>query len=151
VRLDHLLSKEHQTPVPGPHGPCGGCGEYRPIARTFVSRWVAQGWNINEIGACRHGATRNQYSGHFVAAWNVPSRVGRVLAGGVWHTVGSWNNNGSCLFLVFPGRDCPLVPCGVPWWGCGRWWGWCVAGLLFENYIVNASIFLEEAISLRHE
>ena len=38
---------------------------------------------------------------------------------------------------------------------CEMWvWFWslvvgCVVGLLFENYIVNASIFYKKAISLR--
>ena len=40
-----------------------------------------------------------------------------------------------CLFLVsWPGRSCTVCPCGVV---CGVWG----LGLLFENYIVDASIF----------
>ncbi len=66
-----------------------------------------------------------------------------VLVGSVWHTVGSWNNNESCLSW-FPAHnglaDMDTLVLLV---------GMCVVGLLFENYIVNASIFYKKAISLR--
>jgi hypothetical protein len=78
-----------------------------------------------------------------------------VVVGGVWHTVGSWDNNvprsvplvgaggGVGLFPVFL-RMTFRSPCGtrtlcVCWVG-----GVCVVGLLFENYIVNASIFIKK-------
>ena len=64
----------------------------------------------------------------------------------VWHTVGSWNNNR-------PDPLCGGWVCGCAWFpphdgdtDMNTFWvllvGMCVVGLLFENYIVNASIFI---------
>ena len=41
-------------------------------------------------------------------------------------------------------RGLAPVFCGVGLWGLVLLLGWCVVGLLFENYIVNASIFIEK-------
>ena len=57
------------------------------------------------------------------------------------------------LVSWFPAHNRPLGGAGSLF-SFGRVWCWClvgecVVGLLFENYIVNASIFYKKAISLR--
>ena len=82
----------------------------------------------------------------------------------VWHAIGSWNNNGPLVNMrslgvwwgvgvgpCFPAHDRPLGGAGFHGlflreglWGLVLLVVWCVVGLLFENYIVNASIFIEK-------
>ena len=149
MRLDHLLSKEHlQSPCLTFRG-CGGVVRSTPVAQTLVLRRVLTG-----------GISANSGRRVFPA----PSTDFRPL--GWW----SWNGGGECLGgLVFGTLLGPETT--GPWHGrcspfrggCGLWCGaglflvsWlhrarthgvcgvCGTGLLFENYIVDASIFYKK-------
>ena len=60
---------------------------------------------------------------------------------------------GELVCFWFPAHNLAVRRCWmiVPFleWLLVLWWVGCVVGLLFENYIVNASIFYKKAISLR--
>jgi len=84
-------------------------------------------------------------------AGNVSSRVALFW----WVAFGTLLGPGTTTRVVCPGFPHTTEPLGgagldAPW-GClvGALVGMCVVGLLFENYIVNASIFYKKAISLR--
>ena len=139
MRLDHLLSKEHLKLVVFFHSV--GCTVSRSYARFegVCSSAGAHGWNINE----------QVLPGFF--------RIGEYAPPGGWKAgSGSWSGGyrlAHCwvlrqqdlLFLVFPAHAGGRLV--VPLAGCLVWW-MGVTGLLFENYIVDASILkLLSAIS----
>ena len=158
MRLDHLLSKEHLTiTVPRVCG-CSGVVRSTPVAQTIVLRRVLTGGiSANRCLAARAGSKygRVPFGGPVVErsperrCWVVfgtllgpeatgPRPAGRVcllLGGcagcGVW----GWFVSGFLAAPIMHGgcflRD--RLVCGV-----------CGTGLLFENYIVDASIFYKK-------
>ena len=90
-----------------------------------------------------------------------PGGVGRKSSSRIvvwwWVVFGTLLGPGTTTFLpsgwsdVVPGFLHITEPVAVrhTFFVCCRWWVECVVGLLFENYIVNASIFYKKAISLR--
>ncbi len=150
MRLDHLLSKEHlQIPWPVYAG-CVVCQEYMPVAQTIVLRRVLMGG----ISTDRCLVART--------VWLV--RLGVSFRGSAWF----WNAGGLWCWVVFgtllgPEATGPvwralLGVCRAGFVGfwfpgctdrtvgslCGGLCGVCGLGLLFENYIVDASIFYKK-------
>jgi hypothetical protein len=153
VRLDHLLSKEHLH-CPGPvYAVRGECQEYMPAAQAIVLRRVLTGGISTKQRPPVFPGT--QYGHSFPSGEGVLERCGEGAGGFVFGTLLGPETtgpgcgvcvlrNGACVaglvFLVsWLHRSCAGVfPSG------GVVCGVCGTGLLFENYIVDASIFYKK-------
>ena len=153
MRLDHLLSKEHLQPPCPVYAGVEGLSGVTPVAQTIVLRRVLTGGISADSG--RRFFLLAQYGsplGGFLERWGVsgcglvfgtllgPETTGPRPAGRAGLPLGSGRGAGCgfCVFLVSwlhrACADCPLgLVCGV-----------CGTGLLFENYIVDASIFYKK-------
>ena len=128
-----------------------GCQEYMPVAQTLVLRRVLTGGISTNSG--RRFFPGTQY-GHPPLWGGGPGTVpGRVTGGLVFGTLLGPEATGPWRHWL-----------GVPYGGVFRWWrcgtcvsgflaapsahecvcGVCGTGLLFENYIVDASIFYKK-------
>ena len=152
MRLDHLLSKELLTTL---LLPCMGWWwlSVLPIAQAFVLRWVLMG-----------GISTNQ---SFLAwpCWLCPGVSTALLCPLVgvwwcWERAGAWlwglclahcwvlrqqdlfaAMHGGTFWCFFCSCFCPFTAVVGPAFVCGLWWWGWLTGLLFENYIVDASIW----------
>ena len=154
MRLDHLLSKELLTTG---YRACMGAVVVVSVAHCagVCSAVGAHGWNINESNLFWHGLHRlcpgastaaSCPFGGVVLSGKLP---GRGLCGVVFgallgpEATGPFCSNAEGIVWCFF-CSCfrfPRSPCQPPSFGWGLWWVvvWLM-GLLFENYIVDASI-----------
>jgi hypothetical protein len=163
VRLDHLLSKEHHYRSLSGRMVGRGCVEAKPIAQASVLRWVLMGGISADSG-------RFVFVLCLVRMPFVLFRgLCRGAVGGVVERCGAGRGRFSCLAhcwvlrqqgrgwcvacrgcvscsgfgcFWFPGcMACACVAVLLFLWGGGVVWvRGCGTGLLFENYIVDASI-----------
>ena len=142
MRLDHLLSKEHLQSPCRALCPCGGVVRSTPVAQTFVLRRVLTGGISANSGRRVFSLPSTDV---VLFGGLVLERCGGRRCGLVFGTLlgpeATGPGGGVLCFFVrdlcfwFPGCDVPdaFRVCGV-----------CGTGLLFENYIVDASIFYKK-------
>jgi hypothetical protein len=138
VRLDHLLSKEHLHIVHSRVCGVGVCQEYMPVAQTQVLRRVLMGGISTD--RCLVARTGLLVRTLLSVQESMPDRFCRVVFGTLLGPeatgpgfVSLWGWFRVCLFLVSWLHRSRMFVCGV-----------CGLGLLFENYIVDASIFYKK-------
>ena len=156
MRLDHLLSKEHlQRSVPRVCG-CSGVVRSTPVAQTIVLRRVLTGGiSANRCLAAQAGSKYGSGSLRGPGPGTLAGMIRRVVFGTLLgpETTGPWPAgrvvvpSGRVRGLGGVGLVCFWFPgCTDHTVGpfCGGLCGVCGTGLLFENYIVDASIFYKK-------
>ena len=130
MRLDHLLSKEHLKLLCSSTVLDARFPGVKPAAKAYVLRRVLMGGiSMNRFFRVSSGSVSTP-------PWGLESGFGVMVRGLSFGTLLGPEATGSVV-SGFPAHAGDRV--WFPLWGVPAWW-MGVTGLLFENYIVDASI-----------